>query len=124
MLVVVLGTIAIILVTVTIGLLINRNIGFLPGPEDFKTDKDRERKKLVSHGAGEAPATALRVRDVQIAKLRTSQRCASCRAEMRNEADDSVRYNETDLLVLQFTCGSCASKRALYIDRVDAVPAS
>jgi hypothetical protein len=118
MLGVILGTIGIVVVTVAIGMLVDRKMRLLPGPEDFENNKARERKKLATHGAGEAPHTALRVRDEQIAKLRTSQRCSECRREMRNEADDAVRFGGADLLVLHFTCGSCGTKRALYIERV------
>lgn len=113
---VILGTIAIVVVVVAIGMLLDRKFGILPAPSDFDTDKDRERKKLVSHGAGEAPATALRIRDAQVAKLRTSQRCTGCRNEMRNEGDDRVRYGDTELLVLHFTCTSCNTRRTLYVD--------
>jgi len=116
---VILGTIAIVIVVVVLGVLFDRKVGFLPAPEDFDNDKERERKKLVSHGAGEAPATALRIRDTQIAKLRTSQRCTSCRREMRNEADDHVRFNETELLVLHFTCTGCDARRTLYVERIE-----
>jgi hypothetical protein len=115
---IVLGTIAIVIVTVALGMLIDRKIGFLPAPKDFETDAERARKKLPSHVAGEAPATALRVGDAQIAKIRASQRCMNCRASMTGEPDDIVRYNDTDLLVLHFGCPGCASKRALYLVRL------
>ena len=113
---VIVGTIAIVLVTVAIGLVINRKLPLLPGPKDFETDAERERKKLVSHGAGEAPATALRIREPQIAKLRTSQRCPSCRAALEAEPDDRVRYNDRELLVLHFRCPTCNTRRSLYIE--------
>jgi hypothetical protein len=116
---IILGTIGIVIVTIGIGMLADRKLGgLLPGPQDFDDEAARERKKLVSHGAGEAPATALRVRDAQIANLRMSQRCPACRAAMRAEADDTVRYGETEMLVLHFLCEACGTKRALYIDRV------
>jgi hypothetical protein len=113
---VIVGTIAIVIVTVAIGLLINRKVPLLPGPKDFETDADRERKRLVSHGAGEAPATALRIREPQIAKLRTSQRCSTCRGPLEAEADDRVRYNDRELLVLHFHCPACNTRRSLYIE--------
>lgn len=117
---IVLGTVALVIVIVAIGMLIDRRFGILPAPKDFQDDtaEASERKKLATHGAGEAPATALQVREAQIARLRTSQRCSTCRAAMTGEADDTVRYDETDLLVLHFTCPICASKRALYLVRV------
>lgn len=113
---VVVGTIAIVAVVIVIGVLIDRRFRLLPAKEDFETDRDRKRKEVASHAAGEAAATALRVRAAQVDKLRTSQRCASCRAVMRNDADDAVRYDKADLLVLHFTCPSCAQTRTLYVE--------
>lgn len=112
---VIVGTLAIVAITIVLGLWLNRRVPILPAPDDFETDKERARKQRTTHGAGEAPSTALRLHDPQVAKLRTSQRCAACRASMRNEVDDHVRYGDDDLLVLQFTCTDCASKRSLYI---------
>lgn len=110
---IVLGTIAIVLATVAIGVLIDRKVKLLPAPGDFGTHE--EHKKLAVHDAGEAPATALRLREDQVTKLRTSQRCDGCRVQLRDDEDDSVRYNDTELLVLHFTCPGCASTRRLYI---------
>lgn len=115
---IVLGTIAIVIVAVVLGIVIDRKVGLLPAPKDFEDPEKSDRKQLATHGAGEAPATALRVRDTQITKLRTSQRCATCRTAMIGEADDTVRYNDTDQLVLHFACPSCASKRAVYLVRL------
>lgn len=115
---IVLGTIAIVAAAVGIGLVLEKKIGFIVGPKDLETEAQRKRKQLVSHAAGEAPATALRVRDVQIAKLRTTQRCASCRGAMAGADDDTVHYDGRELLVMHFTCAACGTTRALYIDRV------
>jgi len=108
----IIGTIAIVLIMIAVGLLVDRKVGLLPKPADFVEDK----KPPPTHGAAEAPATAIRARDSQLAKLRV-QRCTACRAAMRNEADDTVRYNERELLVLHFTCTACGNKRVLYIER-------
>lgn len=115
MILIILGTLAVVGVAVAIGMLINRKTPLLAAPEDFETEAQRARKQLVSHGAGEAPATALRVRAPQIEKLRTTQRCPSCRAAMGSDDDDTVRYDDRDLLVLHFTCPACAATRSLYI---------
>jgi len=112
------GTIAIVAAAIGIGIVIDRKVGLLAAPSDFETDAQRARKQLVSHGAGEAPATALRLRGAQIANLRTAQRCPSCRAAMTAGADDTVRYDERDLLVLHFACGACGTTRSLYIEPV------
>lgn len=101
---VVLGTIGIVGAMIAVGFGLDRWLGALKKPEQLEADKLRERRKRLSHGAGEAPATALRVREAQIANLRTSQRCTSCRAVMSGDTDDTARYDGVDLLVLHFTC--------------------
>lgn len=104
----IIGTIVIVLVTIAIGLLVDRKTPVLPRAEAPAA------KPAHAHGAGLAPATALRVRPAQLDKLRDAQRCPHCRQSMRSEADEVVRYNDADLLVLHFACGSCAAKRTLY----------
>jgi hypothetical protein len=108
------GTIAIVLITVAVGLLIDRKHSILPKPTEIVADHKPE-PKLPSHAAGEAPATAIRARADQLAKLRI-QRCTTCRAAMTNTDDDTVRYNERELLVLHFACTQCPSKRSLYVE--------
>lgn len=109
----ILGTIAIVFITVLVGILIDRKHSILPKPTEL-APREREKPSTV-HGAGEAPATAIRARGGQLAKLRI-QRCATCRAEMTNEPDDRVRYNEKELLVLQFSCPACTTKCTLYVE--------
>ena len=118
MLGIILGTLGIVAVTVAIGVIVERRLRSDPSPEDLETQKQRERRQLVTHAAGEAPSSALRVREPQIAKLRASQRCPQCRAEMQNDADDTVQYGDASLLLLHFSCPTCTTKRTLYIDRV------
>lgn len=106
----IIGTIAIVLVTVVIGLLIDRKAPILPKPQT------PEPKQLAPvHLAGEAPATALRARGAQLDKLRGSQRCPTCRAAMQTLPDEHVRYDDADLLVLHFNCRQCDGKRTLYV---------
>ena len=107
------GTIAIVLVTVVIGLFVDRKVAVLP-----RAETQPERKALpTTHAPGEAAATALVIRgDAQLAKLREAQRCPACRAPMRGEPDDHVRYGDSELLVLAFHCTSCSGKRTLYVD--------
>lgn len=106
------GTLAIVLITIAVGLLVDRKYGVLPKPTELA-----EPKRPPKHAAGEAPATAIRARDGQLANLRV-QRCGSCRAVMTNETDDIVRYDARELLVLHFTCPACATRRSLYIERI------
>jgi hypothetical protein len=109
----IIGTIAIVLITILIGVLIDRKHSVLPKA----TELQPPRKRPPTHGAGEAPATAIRARPAQLANLRT-QRCTRCRAEMTNTEDDRVRYNDRDQVVLHFTCASCGAKRSLYVEPV------
>jgi hypothetical protein len=106
------GTLAIVLITIAVGLLVDRKHSILPKPTELA-----EPKQPPKHGAGEAPATAIRARDGQLAKLRV-QRCAPCGAVMANEADDTVRYDARELLVLHFACPACSSRRVLYVEHV------
>jgi hypothetical protein len=108
----IIGTIAIVLITVAVGLLIDRKHSILPKPTEALADAKPEKP---AHAAGEAPATAIRARDGQLAKLRV-QRCTACRAAMTNLDDDTVRYNDHDMLVLHFTCTQCAAKRSVYVE--------
>jgi hypothetical protein len=106
----IIGTIAIVLLVIVVGLLVDRKVPVLPKPEV------PEPKTLpATHLAGEAPATALRVGGPQLDKVRSSQRCPSCRAAMHPGPEDTVRYDEADLVVLHFTCPSCDARRTLYV---------
>ena len=109
------GTIVIVLITVLVGLLVNRKYNLFPKPTELAAEKPKP--PPGQHAAGEAPATAIRARDGQLEKLRT-QRCAACRAQMTNPPDDTVRYNERELLVLHFSCPACAHKSVLYVERI------
>jgi hypothetical protein len=113
----ILGTIGVVLVVVAIGMLIDRKYSLLPKPEELAAEAKPPGRPPPSYAAGEAPSTAIRARDSQLAKLR-AQRCTACRAEMRNDADDTVRYNDRDLVVLHFTCPACATRRVLYVERL------
>ena len=108
----ILGTVAIVLITVAVGLLIDRKHSVLPNPTEIVAKPE---PKPVTHAAGEAPATAIRARDSQLARLRT-QRCLACRAAMTNLDDDTVRYNERELLVLHFACPDCRARRSVYVE--------
>ena len=106
----ILGTIIIVAVTVWLGRRLVRKVPVVPGPEDVTP------KPPASHALGEAPATAFKVGDAQLVKLRGTQRCPSCRSEMTDAGDDQVRYDQRDLLVLHFVCSKCQTKRTLYVE--------
>ena len=107
------GTIAIVAITIAIGVFVDRRYKLLPRPELLA---DNPRARRPTHGAGEAPATAIRAGGVQVAKLRATQRCRACRATLDLGEDDHVRYNDHELIVLQFHCPRCATKRTLYVE--------
>src|SRR5205823_12953623 len=106
---VVIGTIAVVAVTIAIGLYVDRKVR----PPDAEPGAP---KKLASHAAGEAPATAFRAGAVQLGRIRAGQRCRSCRTPMQHEPDERVRFDDRDLLVLSFRCPRCATRRALYVE--------
>jgi hypothetical protein len=110
----IIGTIAIVLVTIAIGLLIDRKAPILGRPG--QPGSDAEQKKKTTHAAGEAPATALRIGETQLDKLRASQRCPSCRSTMASAPDDHVRFGDADLLVCHFTCEKCSGTRTIYVN--------
>ncbi len=113
---IVLGTLAIVGVTVVVGMFVDRRFALLPRREALEAAK---RPALPGHLAGEAPSTAIRAREAQLAKLRTGQRCPSCRSEMTALPDDVVRYDNRDLYLLRFTCPRCRIDRSLYVHPVE-----
>lgn len=110
---VILGTLAVVLIVVVVGLLLDRKVRLLPRRQDLEP----ARKKPPAYAAGEAPSTAIRARPAQLEKLR-AQRCPACRSAMDVGEDDTVRFDDRDLLVLHFTCPSCAGKRSVYVTPV------
>lgn len=111
----ILGTIAIVLAVVALGLFIDRKRPILPRPQDLAPPPKRP---AAQHRLGEAPATAIRAGEAQMTKLRTGQRCPLCRTELSyaGDADDVVRYNDRDMLVLHFACSRCSAKKTLYVE--------
>lgn len=111
----ILGTVALIAVTVALGVWIDRKHSVVPKPSDFAPAA--RKKMVVTYAAGEAPATAIRARAGQLDRLR-GQRCGECRAELRAASEDTVRYDGRELLVLRFACPACSTKRSLYVEPV------
>lgn len=111
----IIGTLAIVLITVVIGVFLDRKVGLLPRAADLA--ENPAPKPVTMHAAGEAPATAIRARGGQLDRLR-SQRCPGCRGPMTNAHDDTVRYNERELVVLHFACGACGTRRSLYVEQL------
>jgi hypothetical protein len=104
------GTLIIVGVTILFAIVLERR---RPKPAEEWAVQQRTVPKLA---LGEMPATAFKVGDDQLAKLRVTQRCPTCRGEMSDTGDDRVRYDERDLLVLHFACSKCQTKRTLYVE--------
>jgi hypothetical protein len=96
----VIGTIAIVLGTIVIGVFVERRFG----PKRLEAGK---RAKQLD-APGDSPATAL---SGDLAKLR-QQLC--CKQPMAVE-DDRITYDGRELVVLRFTCAECGAKRSLYV---------
>jgi hypothetical protein len=105
----VIGTIAIVALTVAVGITIDRKAKLVPSPEGVA-------KKPAGYAAGEAASTAIRANADQINRLRASQRCPSCRGAMVGEPDDHVTFDNRTLLVLAFLCERCGARRSLYVE--------
>jgi hypothetical protein len=106
----IIGTIAIVLGTIAIGVLLTRKRA-VPTPEELAAPP----KKRPAYAAGEAPATAIRAGAAQLARLRASQRCRECRTLMTAGDEEHVRYGGGELLVIGLDCEKCGARRALYV---------
>ena len=111
---IVLGTIGIVAATVVAGVLVDRKWGILPRPKDL-LEAGKPQRALPGHAPGESPATAISASPMQIEKLRRSQRCRTCKGPLDVLADDTVTYDERELLVLQFHCPRCKAKTFVYV---------
>ena len=111
---VVIGTIVIVAVVIVVGVLVDRKVSLLPRPEELA---QAGKPKPPQHGAGDAPATAIRARGPQLEQLRAARKCPTCRKSLIAAGDDeSVRYDDRELLVIHLRCDSCGEPRPLYVD--------
>jgi hypothetical protein len=115
----VVGTLVIVAIVVVLGVLADRRFGILPRGDRLRPEPPR--KPALAFQAGEAPATALAPNAAALARLRAvTPRCGADGAAMTPSPDDTVRYNDRELLVLRFRCPQCGAARAIYCqtDRV------
>lgn len=106
------GTIAIVAVMIAIGVIVDRKLGIRP--EQLAASSSRP--LITIHEIGEAPATALRATEAQLAKLRSSLHCKACRSLLEADGTDhDVRYAGEAMRVLGFRCPQCATRRPLYV---------
>ena len=100
------GTVAIVVIAIAAGLVIDRRLA--PTPDEL-AGKPQVR-------AGESAAAAIRANPAQLARLRATQRCARCRAVMRPLDDEAIRYADRRMIVLHFRCPDCGQASALYVE--------
>jgi hypothetical protein len=110
--VIILGTILIVLVTIGVGLLVDRKWGVIPREERLL--EQSKRPALPGYAPGEAPATARAASPAEIEKLRRAK-CTECRGETDVLPDDRVTYEGAELLVISTRCRRCGYKRAVYV---------
>lgn len=108
------GTIAIVIAAIVLGVLADRKWKLLPSPEGLR--EAGKPKQLPAHAAGEAAATALRVTPEERARLEATQRCPRCRAKMVLAGDEPVTYEGRELRVLAFRCSRGDGARSIYIE--------
>jgi hypothetical protein len=108
----IIGTIAIVAAMIAIGVVVNRKFGISP-----EVLAGAPAKPLITtHEIGEAPATALRATETQLAKLRPTLHCKTCRTLLEADgSDEAVRYGGEPMRVLGFRCPQCGTKRPLYV---------
>lgn len=115
----VLGSIAIVIATIIIGVLADRRWRLIPGKEDLQLASG-QRPQLPGFGEGEAPQTAISATIGEIERIRRKQKCPRCKLPLDSAADDSVTYEDAVLRVLRFTCARCSGHRSIYIREVTA----
>jgi hypothetical protein len=108
---IVIGTIAIVLATVSAGVLLDRRFGLLPR----KQLPAGPRHSLPGHAEGEAAATAILVSVGELERLRR-RKCPSCTTLMDVGAESAVQYEGRELRVLSFRCPQCQKHQALYVE--------
>lgn len=111
----ILGTLAIVLVTIVLGVAADRRWGILPRKERLLAAAARPRFQLPAHAAGDAPATALPLAPAALAKLRR-RRCPACRGRTTPLPDDHVTFDGRPLLLVRARCTRCGHAHATYVD--------
>ncbi len=113
----ILGTIAIVLAVIGIGVAVDRRWHILPRKDQLEA---ASRPRLAAavraaiHAAGEAPATALEVRAAEMPSLR-ARPCTACRAPTEPQPDDRVTFDGRELVVLHSRCTRCGHARSTYL---------
>jgi len=113
---VILGTLAVVGVFVGVGLWLDRRFSLLPRAEELD---EASRPKLPGgdHEAGLAPQTALHSDPTQIARVIARQRC-TCKGKpaLVEDGRDDVRYGDKQLVAVRLRCPTCTATRHLYFE--------
>ena|SRR5689334_13803990 len=112
---VILGTIGIVGVVVTLGILIDRRWSILPRPGELA---QLDPKAPKPDPPGTTPATALRLTPRKLTAALAAQRCTDCNSRLTAGAGDPIRLGDRALTVYRLTCSKCGASRALYIEPV------
>jgi hypothetical protein len=110
----VVGTIAVVLVTIVLGMLADRRWGLIPSGKQLQ-EASKPRPLPPPHAPGEAPATALELTPIERAKLVDRQRCAVCKVKVSLAGDEPITYDGRVLRVLAFSCPGCGHRHSLYL---------
>ena len=110
---VMLGTLAIVIAMVGLGLALDRWIGLLPRPEELTAG---QRPVAALPTAGETAGAAIRAGADARGRVLARQRC--CGVTMTAGAEDEVVLAGRRLLVVRLTCAVCAAHRPLYFEPV------
>ena len=106
---IVIGTIAIVIATISAGVLLDRRFGILP-----RALPPAPKRALPAHTDGEATATATLVTFAELELLRVRP-CPRCKVAMHADESDVI-YEGRALTAVSFRCPSCAHHEALYVE--------
>lgn len=110
---VIFGTIGIVGVVITLGVLIDRRWSILPRPGELaKLDP----KAPKPDPPGTSATAALRLTPRKLTAALAAQRCVDCNSRLTAGPGDPIRLGDRALTVYRLTCDKCGGGRALYIE--------
>jgi hypothetical protein len=110
---VVLGTVAIVIAMVGLGLALDRWVGVLPRAEELAA-LDRPAPAPALPAAGETAGAAIRATTSARARVLGRQRC--CDVTMTAGPEDPIVLGGRKLVVIRLTCPVCGAHRPLYFE--------
>lgn len=106
-----LGTVAVVIAMVGVGLALDRWVGVLPRPEELAA---ADRPANTPPAAGETAGAAIRASSAARARVLARQRC--CEVTMAASAEEPVVLAGRKLVVVRLTCAVCSGHRAFYFE--------